>query len=124
MRVEALHHAQVMIPNGKESEARAFYVELLGLPEVEKPAVLARRGGLWVQVGAQQIHLGAEKPGVSVGGGRAHVALVVDNLEAWRARLTAAHVSLEDGEQLPDFHRFELRDPFGNRIEFLQTRAT
>lgn len=32
-----LNHAQAAAPVGSEGEARAFYGELIGLPEIEKP---------------------------------------------------------------------------------------
>jgi len=38
MQVRRLEHAQLAIPNGRENEARAFYQDTLGIPEVAKPA--------------------------------------------------------------------------------------
>lgn len=38
-----LHHVQVSCPPGGEDVARAFYGDLLGLAEVDKPPVLAAR---------------------------------------------------------------------------------
>jgi catechol 2,3-dioxygenase-like lactoylglutathione lyase family enzyme len=38
-----LHHVQVACPPGGEDDARRFYADGLGLPEVEMPAELARR---------------------------------------------------------------------------------
>lgn len=119
MRVIRLHHAQITIPRGAESEARAFYCEVLGLPEVEKPGVLRPRGGFWLQVGEQQVHVGAED-GVHRQATRAHLAYLVDDLPAMRQRLVDAGIDLLDAVQLPGLERFEARDPFGNRIEFLQ----
>ncbi len=119
MKIVRMHHAQIMIPRGAEDEARRFYCEILGLPEIEKPAVLKARGGLWVAVGDGQLHLGADDV---VPKTRAHVAYQVTDLPAWRAKLLAAGVALTDGEQTAEFARFELRDPFGNRIELLELR--
>ena len=55
-----LDHVQVAAPKGCEAEARAFYGEILGLPEIPKPPALLPRGGCWFQCGAQQIHIGVE----------------------------------------------------------------
>lgn len=33
-----LNHIQLCIPKNKEKEARAFYCDILGLKEIEKPA--------------------------------------------------------------------------------------
>lgn len=35
-----IHHVQITIPTGEEARARAFYCDLLGLEEMEKPASL------------------------------------------------------------------------------------
>ena len=45
-----LHHAQVSIPSGSETEAREFYCGLFGLREIEKPANLRQRGGFWAEL--------------------------------------------------------------------------
>jgi hypothetical protein len=42
----------------KEDKARAFYSGLLGIPEIEKPAPLAARGGVWFQDGEVKVHRG------------------------------------------------------------------
>jgi catechol 2,3-dioxygenase-like lactoylglutathione lyase family enzyme len=55
--VATLDHVQVAAPPGCEAEARAFYGELLGLEEVEKPDSLRGRGGVWFQ----QLHVGVEE---------------------------------------------------------------
>ena len=60
MRVIGLDHVQVAMPAHRETEARAFYAGLLGMTEIEKPAHLAVRGGLWFAAGDRQLHLGVE----------------------------------------------------------------
>jgi catechol 2,3-dioxygenase-like lactoylglutathione lyase family enzyme len=119
-RVASIHHAQVMIPPGGEAAARRFYGELLGMTEIEKPQPLRARGGLWMQAGDRQLHLGVEAPGVDREKTRAHVAYEVTKLDAFRARLEAAGLVVTDGERLPGLRRVELRDPFGNRIELIE----
>jgi catechol 2,3-dioxygenase-like lactoylglutathione lyase family enzyme len=118
--IRSIAHAQVMIPVGREDDARAFYCGLLGLVEIPKPQPLAARGGLWLAVGEQQLHLGVERDFRDRSGAREHVAYAVDDLDAWRRKLEAAGVPCRTGEQIPGFVRLELRDPFGNRIELLQ----
>jgi catechol 2,3-dioxygenase-like lactoylglutathione lyase family enzyme len=119
-RVASIHHAQIMIPPGGEAAARKFYGELLGMAEVDKPARLRARGGLWMQAGDRQIHIGVEEPGVARDQTRAHVAYEVTKLEAWRTKLEKAGVEVVDGDPVPGLKRFELRDPFGNRIELVE----
>jgi catechol 2,3-dioxygenase-like lactoylglutathione lyase family enzyme len=125
-KILAIHHAQIMIPVGQEDKAREFYCQLLGLTEIEKPAALKVRGGIWLEVGEQQLHLGintkvsidakgAENPALS----RAHIAYRVEDIATWRQKLKAASIEIIDGEPVVGLSRFEFRDPFGNRIEFL-----
>ena len=49
IKVVGIHHVQLAMPPGKEEEARAFYCDLLGLPEVPKPGGSAARGGAWFE---------------------------------------------------------------------------
>jgi catechol 2,3-dioxygenase-like lactoylglutathione lyase family enzyme len=119
-RIAGIHHAQIMIPPGAEDEARRFYGGLLGMTEIEKPAPLRARGGLWMQAGDRQLHIGVEAPGVERTATRAHVAYEVVRLEAIRARLERAGVAILDGEPIAGMVRFELRDPFGNRVELVE----
>ena len=117
--IKAVHHAQISIPVGKEDEARAFYCGVLGLQEIPKPESLAGRGGFWVELDDQQIHFGTED-GVERAKTKAHVAYLVDDLQHWRQRLTDNGCSVNDGIPIPGYDRFEFRDPFGNRVEFLE----
>jgi catechol 2,3-dioxygenase-like lactoylglutathione lyase family enzyme len=114
-----IHHAQITIPKGAEDKAREFYCGLLGLIELPKPDELARRGGFWVGVGDKQLHIGTEDD-IERERTKAHVAYLVESLEAWRQALDDGGVKVSDGIQIPGYRRFEFRDPFGNRIEFLQ----
>ena len=119
MALLRLHHAQISIPVGAEDEARAFYCDVLGLPEIEKPSVLEGRGGLWLDVGNISIHLGVEN-GVDRAASRAHLAYEVMGLADWRERLSATGIDIVDGIKLPGWERFEFRDPFGNRVELIE----
>ncbi len=114
-----LHHAQITIPPGAEDECRRFYCGLLGLSEIEKPASLRERGGFWLELGELQIHVGTED-GAGRTASKAHLAYEVDNLDNWRAKLQEQSIKLLEAVPVPGYERFEFRDPFGNRVEFLQ----
>ncbi len=116
----SVHHAQVSIPRGAEDQARDFYAGVLGLRELEKPLALQGRGGFWLGLGEFQIHFGVED-GVDRSATKAHLAYQVSGLEEWRARLAAAGIVAQDGVPIPGYRRFEFRDPFGNRVEFLES---
>jgi catechol 2,3-dioxygenase-like lactoylglutathione lyase family enzyme len=107
------------VPRGVEADARRFFCDELGLREIPKPPVLAARGGFWLELGAVQIHVGTEDA-VDRRRTKAHLAFEVDDLAGVRARIEALGLELHDGDPVPGLARFECRDPFGNRLEFVQ----
>jgi catechol 2,3-dioxygenase-like lactoylglutathione lyase family enzyme len=117
MTIVGLDHVQVSITPAGEDAARHFYGEVLGMPEVPKPATLAGRGGVWFACGAQQLHCGVED---TVAPSRRHPALRTDDLEALRARLLAAGFPIRTDAELPGYRRFYTEDPFGNRLECIE----
>ena len=117
--IKRVHHAQITIPKGEEEKARKFYCELLGLEEVPKPESLQGRGGFWMELDDFQIHIGTEDS-IEREKSKAHVAYQVENLDAWREKLEAQNIKVKEGIKIPNFKRFEFRDPFGNRVEFLE----
>jgi catechol 2,3-dioxygenase-like lactoylglutathione lyase family enzyme len=112
-------HVQVAAPRGCEGEARRFYGELLGLPELRKPEPLRPRGGVWFAVGSQQLHIGVEETFQPAR--KAHPALRVDAsaLDRLATRLTAAGAKVTWDDELPGVRRFYTEDPWGNRVELL-----
>jgi len=118
MTITALHHVQLAMPRGREDEARAFYVGVLGFTEIPKPPNLAKRGGLWLTSGAADLHLGVEddfRPAK-----KAHPALLVDDLAEVKRVCEAAGATVTTDEPLEGYDRAYVADPFGNRIELLQ----
>ncbi|MEZ5426019.1 MAG: VOC family protein [Pyrinomonadaceae bacterium] len=122
MTLLGLHHAQITIPKGAEQAARDFYCRLLGLKEIPKPESLAGRGGFWLETGGFQIHVGTED-GIERDKSKAHLAYLVENLDDWRKTLSEKGIKIIDGIPIPNFRRFEFRDPFGNRVEFLEKES-
>lgn len=120
MGIVGVDHVQVAAPPGCEADARRFYGELLGMPELPKPPVLAARGGCWFQVGAQELHVGVEaefRPAR-----KAHPGLVVSSvadLEDLAERLTAAGADVSWDDANPGVTRFHVHDPWGNRLELV-----
>jgi catechol 2,3-dioxygenase-like lactoylglutathione lyase family enzyme len=119
--IRAIDHVQLAMPPGEEAKARAFYGELLGMREDEKPPVLAARGGVWFRAGDARLHLGVEREFRPAR--KAHPALRVEGLAALVARLRNAGVEVVDDEALPGFARVYVSDPFGNRLELLEPRT-
>ena len=119
MKILDLDHAQITIPVGEEDKAREFYCEILGLLEIPKPESLRKNSGFWLKAGLQEVHVGVET-GVNRNQTKAHLAYQVDDLNGWRVRLEKAGLSIKNSTPIPGRIRFELRDPFGNRVELLQ----
>jgi catechol 2,3-dioxygenase-like lactoylglutathione lyase family enzyme len=115
---DRLHHVQLAMPRGEESAARAFFVEVLDMAEVDKPPVLAARGGVWFRGGTVELHLGVEDDFRAAG--KAHPGIIVDDLDALIARLVGAGQHVQWDGDFPGFRRVYAHDPFGNRLEFLE----
>lgn len=120
--IVGLDHVQVAAPAGCEDDARGFYGLLLGLDEIEKPPVLAARGGVWFGVGEQQLHVGVADGFAPAT--KAHPALRVSSraaLDRLAARLAEHGIDVRwaDLEEIPGGARFFVDDPWGNRIELL-----
>jgi catechol 2,3-dioxygenase-like lactoylglutathione lyase family enzyme len=114
-----LDHVQIAAPSGCEAQARHFYGELLGLAELEKPAPLESRGGVWFALGDAQLHIGVEtqfRPAR-----KAHPALRVDaaTLDELAHRLGDNGAPVRWDDELPHVRRFFTDDPWGNRLELL-----
>ena|ERR1700742_2663255 len=119
MRIVRLDHVQLAIPAGGEQRARAFYSDLLGIPEKEKPAILADRGGVWFERGDLKIHAGVEKDFRPAK--KAHPALQVEGLAELIAQLKTAGCEIADAELVDGYRaRAFVADPFGNRIELVE----
>jgi len=121
MLTTGTHHVSLTISD--LDAARAFYGDLLGLPEIERPDIGIR--GTWYQAGAVQLHLiefsnGANDAG-SVGNGSPianHIAFEVEDYAGAKARLEEAGLEVKalgsaSGQMF-------VSDPHGNTVEFIQ----
>lgn len=118
MPISGIDHVQLAMPAGGEPLARAFYSDVLGLPETPKPPHLAARGGCWFESGAVKVHLGVEadfRPAL-----KAHPALIVRNLASMIAALKESGAEVIADEPFDGRDRVYVHDPFGNRLELLE----
>lgn len=115
---KGLDHVQVASPPNQENIARNFYGNKLGFKEIQKPENLAKRGGVWFQVGNHQLHIGVQEDFVSAK--KAHPAFEVENISNLIIVLKEKNVELIEDNNLEGAERFYLIDPFGNRLEFLE----
>ena len=110
------HHLYLLAPGASAAEVRAFYAEILGLPEVPKPPSLAATPVLWFNAGPILFHIGHPDTG-TIGGG--HTALAVGDVAAVRARLLALGAPVDDDVIPMGYPRFYVCDPWGNQFEVL-----
>jgi len=118
----ALHHVQITIPKGSEEQGKDFYCGVLGLKEIEKPHSLKGRGGFWLQLGHQEVHVGTED-GFDRLSTKAHIAYQVEDIDYWKMKLAKHQIEIVESVPIPSYERFEFRDPFGNRLEIIQAIA-
>jgi catechol 2,3-dioxygenase-like lactoylglutathione lyase family enzyme len=121
MPVRHLDHIQLAMPAGRENAARAFYQDMLGIPEKLKPPHLAARGGCWFESGSLKVHLGVERDFAPAR--KAHPAFIVDDLQTLVARLHSAGYKLVEDQPLAGYDRIYVDDPFGNRIELMEPKV-
>ena len=119
MKILSIDHVQLAMPAGEEEKARAFFADLLGFTELQKPPELAIRGGAWFQSGNVQLHLGVEaafRPAR-----KAHPAFLVEDLNALISRVQNAGYETDTSQPPLDGYKCaHIFDPFGNRIELME----
>jgi catechol 2,3-dioxygenase-like lactoylglutathione lyase family enzyme len=118
MELRSIDHVQVAGPPGCEPAARSFYGGLLGLREIPKPPALAARGGVWFQLGQQELHVGVEpefRPAL-----KAHPAFRCADPDALAISLQAQGIPVTWDNGVPGVRRFFTSDPFGNRLEVME----
>ncbi len=117
--IKNLHHSDLIIGRNSEAQARSFYCSVLGFSEIPKPEDLRKNGGLWLTLGTLQIHLSVQD-GYDPRATKAHLAFEVELLSKVKDLVISQGLKWSDGSPIPGFVRGDTRDPFGNRLEFLQ----
>ncbi|MBO0947032.1 VOC family protein [Fibrella sp. HMF5405] len=114
IQFKRLDHILVSIPEQATAAARQFYSEILGLREIpgNHPG-----GAIWFEIADIQLHLREETGG---NWSLRHPAFEVDNLDEARQELARKGVEISYSSVIEGRDRFFIRDPFGNRIEFIQ----
>ena len=117
--IDACHHVAIVVRDA--AAARAFYGDLLGLEELERPAEVGDRfAGAWYRLGAMELHV-FEQPDFSppVTAIGPHIALHSADFERTVERLRERGCAFAFGPgRGPDgVARAILRDPTGNVVE-------
>ncbi len=114
----SLDHIQIAIPKGVENTCRAFWSDMIGLAEIEKPEALKPRGGCWFALAGAELHLGVEDPFTPAK--KAHPGFRVQDIRGLGERMHAAGYVVKWDDAIKGRVRFFSEDPFGNRLEFLE----
>ena len=120
IEVVGIDHVQLSMPVGGEEAARQFYGGVLGLREIPKATRAVRPRRLLVRGLGAAIHLGVEGDFRPLA--KAHPALLIRDLDAGRDALAAAGVPIEEDDAVLPVRRCYVHDPFGNRIELVDSR--
>lgn len=113
IQFKRLDHILISIPEGKTEEARTFYSQVLGLREI---AGGHPHNAIWFEIADIQLHIREEAAGPL---SARHPAFEIANLDEARQVLEQQGVPISYSSEIEGRQRFFIRDPFGNRIEFL-----
>lgn len=114
MGIQAINHVQLAYPVGATAQVRAFYSDVLQLPEIAQ-----ERGCLRFAAGGQCIDL-VPAQGPASWGPAAHLALAVRELSHFEGRLAQAHWVSVPGHTAAGQPRLYVKDPAGNVLELLE----
>ena len=105
-----LQHVSIPRPPGSEAQTRAFYGDLLGLPEIPAPNSLDAAEVLWFKLGGDaELHCFREEPLADPS--NRHLCLVVDDLPGLRGKLHEAGYAPYDVEVIPGDRAFSAAIP-------------
>ncbi|MFD1674545.1 VOC family protein [Alicyclobacillus fodiniaquatilis] len=120
IQAEFVQH--VSIPVTDLEKAKAFYRDVLGLAEIERPAF--DFPGAWFAIGSQQLHLIVHTPAKTLRGTTAldtrdgHFAIRIKDYDAAVKHFEASQVTfVANPNNKTDWGQIFLTDPDGNVIE-------
>ena len=115
MKLAGVHHVSINVQD--VAEAGTFYVDVLGLEQLDRPDF--GFPGMWLRSEGQEIHLMQVENHQAPEG--QHFAFLVDDIEAVIAELTDRGVKVSKARALPGGARQAfLKDPSGNMLEINQ----
>jgi lactoylglutathione lyase len=116
MHITQLNHVAIHVADVERSVA--FYRDVLGLTPIPRPAFSFP--GAWFRLGAdQELHIIGNRQQEVISHHRGnHYALLVDDLDAWEARLRAVQANFVPRRLRPDgAHQIYVIDPDGHYVE-------
>jgi catechol 2,3-dioxygenase-like lactoylglutathione lyase family enzyme len=122
--VKRLQHTSVPMPPGGDDRARAFYGDVLGMREIQKPEGLAAMTVVWFAANddGDEVHVFKEEQ-LGPNSAAQHLCLEVDDIEAYKTRLREHGYEVRVPETIYNRPRLFVRDPFDNLIELVEIRG-
>ncbi|MGN8067870.1 VOC family protein [Mucilaginibacter sp. SG564] len=110
------NHIHICVPPERQEEARLFYTHVIGLEQIERPAVFSSAGH-WFRIADIELHIGVEE---SHPRSIRHTAFEIDDVKTARKHLEKHGLEIMEEPLIAGRERFAFIDPFGNRMELLQ----
>jgi catechol 2,3-dioxygenase-like lactoylglutathione lyase family enzyme len=110
-----IHHCEILVTD--MTAALEFYQNKLGLHLLHNPSPFA--DSKWLKLGNQELHLTPYHE--SDANEERHFAIQVSNIESIAQNLKDKGIDIIKAGPIPGLKRFFIFDPFGNRIEFIET---
>ena len=123
MKVTRFHHVSVNRNDTPLDDMVAFYRDLLGLDEKERPEIPGVPGH-WFVVADQELHVvGAPPHGTEIDSTGNHYCVAVEDLDKAIAELEDRNIPYERAVQGAGTVQIWINDPAGNTIDLQQDRA-
>ena len=123
-RLPKIQHVTITFSPGEEARLREFYSEVLGFREKPIPDVVRPLGWIWFETVDEGVELHCVPHEEPVPADTAHhFCIDVDDLAAWRKRISTAGRPVREARPLPYRPRFFTRDPFNNLIEVVHVEG-
>jgi catechol 2,3-dioxygenase-like lactoylglutathione lyase family enzyme len=111
-------HINICVPPERLEEALRFYVDVIGLKQIERPDHLFSTPGYWFDINDIQMHIGVEP---QMSRSVRHIAFEVKSVDNAMKIFENHSVQIVNEPEIPGRKRFAFIDPFGNRMELLET---
>jgi catechol 2,3-dioxygenase-like lactoylglutathione lyase family enzyme len=122
MKVTRFHHVSVNTNDTPLEDLVAFYREVLGLGDKDRPDIPGIPGH-WHAVDDQELHLvGAPPRGTPIDSTGHHYCLAVEDLDGAVAELEGRGIEYQRAVQGRDNVQIWINDPAGNTVELQQER--
>ena len=121
MEIFRLDHIMLSMHANEKEMARHFYGHILNFKELTLPDALIESNELWYEAANVVIHLSTDTASCDNINSNRHPAFLVRSIKDAKFHLSNNQIAFTEGQtKIPGESRISCRDPFGNRIEFIE----